>query len=45
MFPGQRITVELFYIHAQSGREFAMHNKNITSIVCDPSLLETASSH
>lgn len=45
LFPGQRTSVEFFRFHAQAGREFAMHNENIASIICDPSLLETASSH
>ncbi|MGD0730481.1 MAG: FkbM family methyltransferase [Terracidiphilus sp.] len=42
LFPGQRTSVEFFRFHAQTGREFAMRNENIASIVCDPSLIETA---
>jgi FkbM family methyltransferase len=38
LFPGQRTSVEFFRFHAQAGREFAMHNENIASIVCDPRL-------
>jgi FkbM family methyltransferase len=45
LYPGQCTSVEFFRFHAQAGREFAMHNENIASIVCDPSLLETANSH
>jgi FkbM family methyltransferase len=39
LLPGQRTSVEFFRFHAQAGREFAMHNENVASIVCDPRLL------
>lgn len=42
LFPGQRTSVEFFRFHSQAGREFAMNNENIASIVCDPSLLDSA---
>jgi FkbM family methyltransferase len=45
LFPGQRTSVEFFRFHAHAGREFAMHDENIASIVCDLSPHETASSH
>ncbi|MGD0829311.1 MAG: FkbM family methyltransferase [Terracidiphilus sp.] len=42
LFPGELTSVEFFRFHAQAGREFAMHNENIASILWDPRLLDLA---